>query len=54
MPSAWWMDKWLNTRHEKNPALLEASHALRSSPLSGHFPVRDSDADGARENVVRG
>ncbi len=54
MPSAWWMDKWHNTRHEKDPALLKASHAFRSNPLSGHFPVRDSDADGARENVVFG
>ena len=48
MPSAWWMDKWQNTRHEKDPALLEAHHAFRSDPLSCHFPVRDSDADGAR------
>ena len=54
MPSAWWMDKWHNTRHEKDPALLKASHAFRSNPLNGHFPVRDSDADSARENVVCG
>ena len=54
MPSAWWMDKWQNTRLEKDPALLEAHHALRSDPLSSHFPARDSDADGAGGIVAQG
>ena len=48
MLSAWWMDKWQNTWLKKDPALLEAHHAFSSDPLGCHFPVRDSDADGAR------